>query len=246
MLPGPALEESTVLGLLLRRHVEPRSPEAREPFNEPFRLPPHEREARARGLLSATVARRAAHAALFRALVGAGPLAKDVSLRWLCDCLACNLKADAAQPDPMQTSSEGFLLNVCAVLLALCAPFTGNLNKEEKIDSGTTFFASSHGAFPVDLTLLSGPGELSLPASSEETNFITQCFFLTWRALHLSLVAQLSRIKSFSDQIDRHHYHNNMAGIDPAEDVNFKMMYGFFIAMQVQFLKQLMSQKFLI
>ena len=95
-------------------------------------------------------------------------------------------------------SSDGFLLNLCSTLLKLSKPFIGDAKKFDLIHADTTFLGLAtchHGAFPENLTPLSPKARAHDGSRSpeQEFNFITQCFFLTWRCLHLSLAQQLSR-----------------------------------------------------
>lgn len=74
----------------------------------------------------------------------------------------------------------------------------GDAKKFDLIHADTAFLGQvmcHHGAFPEILTPLSPKAELrgGLGGPDQELNFITQCFFLTWRCVHLSLAQQLSR-----------------------------------------------------
>ena len=144
----------------------------------------------------------------------AGSISKANVLKWICDAIGCNAGAQAERPDEMRIASEGFMLNLTALLLNLSKPFMGDTDKECKISRSSSFSTNAsqhHGAFPNDLTpLVPRPAEMNEEASADtdEPNFITQCFFLTWRTVHLGLVSSLGRrgqlIRSFS-------YHHHQA-----------------------------------
>jgi hypothetical protein len=95
-------------------------------------------------------------------------------------------------------------------LFGLATPFLGKQNLEAKISSSTAWLhphcPGQRGAFPEGLTPLGGATAVSFAPfaaggggggfgpGAAEPNFITQCFFLGWRALHLGPVPAIERI----------------------------------------------------
>lgn len=151
-------------------------------------------------------------------LLKGGAESKNRTVAWLCEALAVNSGAQASNPDVNKVSSIGLRLNMVSLLLSLSLPFVGDAAKEAKIATDSGFLSQSNGVFPQDLSLLQ-PAEAPVAPSKEgDVNFISQCFFLTWRALNLSIVQQLDVMDNMSQNYS-HHYHTIMgAGGDPEVD----------------------------
>lgn len=126
-------------------------------------------------------------------LKGAGR-SKPATIAWIAESLALNAEADKEQPDPRKKSSSSFLFNLSAVLLRLSAPFISDAKKRAAINPAYLSCQAEHrGAFPADATRLVPPPADAMAVDTPtpgggDFSFITQCFFLTWRALHLGLV----------------------------------------------------------
>ena len=221
---GPVVEGHTALGMVLSPHTDFQSPSF-EIFANPHRMSQRAHAEKLRAVRQPIVAVQAAQAAFVATLVktgrDTGPAAKDATLRWLCDALECNAAAEASRPNRARCSSEGFRLNLLSALLSLCRPFVGVKAIEEKIDPGTdyVFAEAQRGAFPADLALLV-PTDTAAPAGAGAggANFVSQCFFLTWRALHLTLVPQLDNFKSLNQRYGYHSHRMRAAGGDPEGD----------------------------
>ncbi|CAI9099664.1 OLC1v1036520C1 [Oldenlandia corymbosa var. corymbosa] len=114
------------------------------------------------------------------------------------------------QVDPSSCASTGMFVNLSSVMLRLCEPFLdANLTKRDKIDPKYVF----HG------TRLELRGLTSLHASSEEVNewllrnndckengkfhFISECFFMTARAVNLGLLKAFSEWNNLGRNIAR-------------------------------------------
>jgi len=190
---GRQVEQGTALGLILRQAIDAQGAGALFPngvrSNEQEVVGAHRQ---LRGPLNAMQANQVA---VVNALLRGGKPARNAVVRWVCDALVANAAAEAERPDPMRVSSDGFMLNLGLLLLMLSKPFiVDDPEKAKKISLTPSFLRldESFGAFPEDLTPLS-PAASPVPPASSPTNFITQSFFLTWRALHLGLKQQLSK-----------------------------------------------------
>ncbi|CAM9314388.1 unnamed protein product, partial [Heterosigma akashiwo] len=129
---------------------------------------------------------------------------KARAVEWFREALEHNVKAEKQQLDPRECASQSFLLNVGATLLRLCRPVLDDFEvKGAKIDPAFLLSApATQGIYPADTTRL-----LALPEGAESAGalldprgpglqafgFVTQCFFLAYRALHLGLVQGLNR-----------------------------------------------------
>jgi hypothetical protein len=66
------------------------------------------------------------------------------------------------------------------------------------------------------LALLQPPDAPVVQPVSGDVNFISQCFFLTWRSLHLSIVQQLDVFEMYLRQYS--YTHHNFRLTHPAAD----------------------------
>ena len=135
-------------------------------------------------------------------LLKAGPPAKEAVLRWLLQAMVFGAESSKEQPNPVIAPSRGFQVNLSAVLLALTKPVLVDRAKMKKIDwrflnaVETTFdrYGGQKGAsvaiFPADLTKLmsDGPVGSDAPVPVGDFSFISQSFFMCWRAIHYGVV----------------------------------------------------------
>jgi len=146
---------------------------------------------------------------------------KDDTLAWLVQSVTLNAEAAKDQPNRLAASSPGMLLNLGSVMLRLCRPFISDIEKLRKVDWGFLGSAGGLRVFPKDDMRLLQMGEDQggdvppAPAAGTEKdyNFITQSFFLCWRALHVGVVGE---INSYRNHIRRlHHFHGGLATGEP-------------------------------
>eukprot|EP01041_Mallomonas_annulata_P010387 gene10387-21664_t len=163
-------------------------------------------------------------------LLKAGGEAKDLALSILNQILSVNIEAGKDRPSPLSSSSRPCLINVCGLCLRLCRPILKDPAKIGKID-WTTYFApdtsvdsiydntSVRSVFPADETKLNTSEQTSTASSSssrmdidgketKELNFITQSFFICWRALHLGVVPEYLAYPNLLRGLSR--YHNDL------------------------------------
>jgi hypothetical protein len=112
-----------------------------------------------------------------------------------------NVNAELAKENPntMLVSTSGLLINLSVVLLRLCGPFMPPSTKHTLIDPH--FLCLSQSIFPQDITCLVPTSPASQRSENKATqtsakslldfNFITQCFYLTVRAIHLGAVSTM-------------------------------------------------------
>ena len=125
---------------------------------------------------------------LIMSLLKAGKESKDQTMRWLCETIVYNVEAEKGRPSPLVASSEGFRNNFAAVMLRICRPVVTDMEKLKKVDWSFLQSQESVMIFRPDATKLAPvslcDGAIDL-ANQHEFNFITQSFFMTWRAIHL-------------------------------------------------------------
>jgi ubiquitin conjugation factor E4 B len=139
-------------------------------------------------------------------MLKAGGNAKAKALVWITQALSLNREAEKGHPSPLIASSQGFLINFGMVCLALAKPVLLDADKlRMKVDWQFLNTQDSTHVYPTDGTRLiskealsAAVGSSSLVSTAYETSsrsepstsitFITQSFFLCWRALHLGIV----------------------------------------------------------
>lgn len=160
---------------------------------------------------------------LFQVLMGRDFRANTLS--FLFDCISCNMERAKEQPDENLMSSDGFMVNLSYVLLKFAEPFldaTGFDAEKSKrwalmderyvfaaypensrIDwrSDTRMFASTHGLSPLDIESKT-VGQLSITPQNP-WKFITECFFMTYRALHFGVISVISKYEN-RDRLIQH------------------------------------------
>lgn len=137
---------------------------------------------------------------LLETMLKAGGAMRAKTVGWLCEALALNVEAEKERPDRRVKSSDTFLMNLASVLLHMAGKFVSDPKK--RAGANAAFLGpkaeSSGGAYPEDITRLLPPATEAMEVDSSqgqpegegegEFSFLTQCFFLAWRALHLGPV----------------------------------------------------------
>eukprot|EP00762_Andalucia_godoyi_P003730 ANDGO_08571.mRNA.1 putative ubiquitin conjugation factor E4 len=150
---------------------------------------------------------------MFNALITKQEFRKN-TLSFFFDAIQANAARAMEQPDANVISSDGFMINLSSVLLKYAEPFldaTGtNADKmkrwalmdgryvlsafpeHSRIDwrNDTRMWASTHGMSPTDIE---AKAYGTLDPSVYQWKFITECFFLTYRALHLGPIAVIDK-----------------------------------------------------
>ena len=130
-------------------------------------------------------------------------------MQWLIQSLILNAEAEKDHPSPLVAASAGFTVNLSVVFLKLVEPIINDVEKLKKVDwkfllskdpvsGGKIFLKDSTKLAPSSVLNTDTDGSSSLSASEEETStsdftFITQSFFMCWRALHLGIVQQYNK-----------------------------------------------------
>ena len=175
---------------------------------------------------------QAALTELLTTMLKAGGVCKARTVQWLCESLALNVEAEKSRPNEGLKSSDTFLINLGAVLLSMCGNFVGDEKKRGMVEERFLGdLKGNGGAFPSDSTMLkpiAGGGEGGGGGGGGEFNFLTQCMFLTWRALHLGVVACIE--KHDSDQRWLGHLRNQMNSGQEGAEERFNMVLQRFFA----------------
>lgn len=120
-------------------------------------------------------------------IIRSSPEARTSILSWLGNIINLNHKRLAFQIQPNTVSSDGFMLNITAILIKFCEPFADSFGS--KIDKvSTTYFRSSPLYDISEETKIVGDSasssEFYEKRLDEIPNFISHCFYLTVAYLH--------------------------------------------------------------
>lgn len=210
---------NTLLGAIFCLSCLPKTNEGRYEF---FDKPSMESARTSEGTIwtSLTVINDNMHQ-LFLTLLKISPQTKHKVLKWFADCLHANASrgklSNAHQEDFLGmignlTVSDGYMLNVSAVLLRLCQPFISDMNnKILKIDP--TYCAAKitseeeaqrkgvhmHNLHSETCFL---PSEEDRPVS-ENFNFITECYFLAQKSCDLGFRVCVEKLMKINHDLAR-------------------------------------------
>ena len=138
------------------------------------------------------------------AFVRAGPDTRSRTLNWFAYIMNMNHKRRAMQVDPREVASDGFMLNVSAIMDRFCEPFMDNdFSKVDKID--VRYFKRQPRVDIKDETKLnadqSAADEFYSTKEEGDSNFISEAFFLTLAAHHYGSEALNSQLKGLDREI---------------------------------------------
>ncbi|KAI1135742.1 ubiquitin conjugation factor E4 [Hypoxylon sp. FL0543] len=138
------------------------------------------------------------------ALVRASASARSSTLDWFAFIVNTNHKRRAMHVKSTEVASDGFMVNVTAILDRLCEPFLDTtFSKIEKIDvdylrRNPRVDVSDETKLNADQATADAFYKKLVPGSS---NFISEVFFLTLAAHHYGLGATSSKLKSLDKEI---------------------------------------------
>lgn len=202
------LYQDSVLGALLSLSVLPKTANAaHEFFDNPM-------DQSATSLVESQVWNASSHLTtnlhkLFLTLLKAGPQMKNRLLTWIGKCLKTNVargklwnvQAGEVSAATLSCVSDGFMLNLGAVLLQLCQPFCVTPDDPKALKIDPTYGAvlpEECAAKSVHLDCLHSETSL-LPAregddgqslkrpTADTYNFVTECFFMTQKCIDLGV-----------------------------------------------------------
>ncbi|XP_041979674.1 ubiquitin conjugation factor E4 A [Aricia agestis] len=213
--------EDTVFGALLGLSVLPRNNSySQHFFDNPM-------DPAATSMVETSVWSAASHLTnnmhkTFLTLLKAGPPIKSRLLTWIGKCLKANVSRGklanmGAEPLTATTVSDGFMLNLGAVLLQLCQPFCSHPDDPKALKIDPTYCAVSPEeatAKSVHLTCLYDETCL-LPAKEDENgqtvkrptadayNFVTECFFMTQKCIDLGVRVSAEKLWRYGQELAR-------------------------------------------
>ncbi|DAZ93776.1 TPA: hypothetical protein N0F65_008043 [Lagenidium giganteum] len=194
---GRRLQDATALGLLLRFSAS-EGPMVQQMFSNITKRTKNDVDNSIRSIRMKLTSLQSLCTEVVKLLLKAGGSSREQVLKWLEQAVKVNAERAKENPDATVTSTYGMILNLTMVLLSLCGPFLPpQSNKAHLID--TKFLVAKNPVFPHDVTKLIGQAEGAATQDDRAAvdltsfNFVTRCFFLTARTVHLGPVAVITQ-----------------------------------------------------
>uniref|UniRef100_A0A0P4VWG4 Ubiquitin conjugation factor E4 A n=1 Tax=Scylla olivacea TaxID=85551 RepID=A0A0P4VWG4_SCYOL len=169
---------------------------------------------------------------IFYKLLKVSSQAKDGLLSWLESCLQANRgRAGIWHLQGIEGglqsiyASDGFMINLGAVMLQLAQPFTQDVKSAKILKVDPTYCKArpmrEEGGVPGAYTkgfenlstLVPHSEEDSVLPHSQQYSFISSCFFLTHRALHLGMQVAQQKLSKLSQELGRLHQNEAVAEV---------------------------------
>eukprot|EP00742_Colponemidia_sp_Colp-10_P004728 GILJ01005043.1.p1 GENE.GILJ01005043.1~~GILJ01005043.1.p1 ORF type:complete len:1070 (+),score=161.11 GILJ01005043.1:3-3212(+) len=187
---GRDLEQGSLLGPYLHVTALPDDPKIIEThFANPSRRTQASVNASTNELRAALTSIRRGTAELLLGLCKAGAGPRDAVLQWVSTAIQFNVQKQQMMRNPFAlTSTDGFMLNLLSVLLEMCAPFMDyNSPKLSLIDPRYVLSDRLRISAESKIAPTEGDAAMLEPLAGVTWNFVTECFFLTSRCIHLGL-----------------------------------------------------------
>ncbi|GAP83643.1 putative ubiquitin conjugation factor E4 B [Rosellinia necatrix] len=198
-----ATETDTILGPFFR--ISPLQSEVTKTyFANPRTIDPGHVKSSQTALQMTLKAHQGDLISIINAFVRASPFAKNATLDWFAFGLNSNHKRRALQVKATEVASDGFMVNVTAILDKLCEPFMdATFSKINKID--LDYLRRTPRVDMSDETKLNADQATSDAFYNDKadgtSNFISEVFFLTLAAHHYGLGATNSKLKDLDKDI---------------------------------------------
>ncbi|KAI0901137.1 ubiquitin conjugation factor E4 [Annulohypoxylon nitens] len=196
-------ETSTILGPFFR--ISPLQAEVAKVFFANARSIAPNHVASSQSALQMTLnAHQSDLTGIINAFVRASGASRNATLDWFAFALNTNHKRRALQVKSNEVASDGFMVNLTAILDQLCQPFMDStFSKVDKID--VDYLRRSPRVDISDETKLNADQATSdafyKTKVAGTTNFISEVFFLTLAAHHYGLGATQSKLKDLDKDI---------------------------------------------
>ncbi|KAI1754674.1 ubiquitin fusion degradation protein 2 [Xylaria castorea] len=198
-----ATETDTILGPFFR--ISPLQTEVTKTyFASPRTIDPGHVKSSQTALQMTLKAHQGDLVGIINAFVRASPVAKNNTLSWFAFSLNSNHMRRALQVKAADVASDGFMVNVTAILDKLCEPFMDStFSKINKID--LDYLRRTPRVDMSDETKLNADQATSDAFYNNKvegaSNFISEVFFLTLAAHHYGLGATNSKLKDLDKDI---------------------------------------------
>lgn len=202
-VPAPDIETQTILGPLFR--ISPLQGEVTKVyFSGPTTMDERQIRTSQESLRLTLQNHQRDLLDIVNLFVKANEVTRSRTLDWFAYIVNSNHKRRAMRPDPLQLSTDGFLMNVTVVLDGLCEPFMdAQFSKVNKID--VDYLRRKPRLDIKDETKLNADDNASAEFYEVElegkSNFISEVFFLTLAAHHYGSEATNGMMKSLDKDI---------------------------------------------
>jgi ubiquitin conjugation factor E4 B len=143
--------------------------------------------------------------------VRVGKEARGHLLDWFAQIVNKNHKRRALQVDPTKVASDGFMMNVNAILDRICLPVTDNKNFEKVGNIDINYFRQKPRVDISDETKLNADQARSdafyETKAAGEPGFVSEIFFLTLASHHYGLEAVTTKLKALERDIRAYQRH---------------------------------------
>lgn len=200
---GASSQQSTALGLMLKFTSESNDPAIIQMFSNITTRTKPDVESSIKSLRNKCNMLQNLVTDLVRLLLKAGGTARQRVLDWLNEVMSVNAERAKENPNRTIVSSSGMFANLTVVLLHLCEPFFDpNSSKAKLIQLDFVQSTAMDSFYPSDTTrLIHDDNRTATERIAKEYNFITQCFFITARAIHLGPISSMRQYSHLMQQL---------------------------------------------
>ena len=200
---APAIEKHTLLGPFFR--ISPlQSESARDYFNAPKSMAVPQIKASQEALRTTLAVHQKDLLDITNHFIRASTASRNRTLDWFAYIVNQNHKRRALQVDPKEVSSDGFMMNITAVLDGLCEPFMDTtFSKVSRIE--VEYLRRKPRVDIKDETKLNADQTTSDVFYEKQaegiSNFISEAFFLNLAAHHYGSEGTSSKLKGLDREI---------------------------------------------
>ncbi|KAL6062738.1 Ubiquitin conjugation factor E4 [Balamuthia mandrillaris] len=135
---------------------------------------------------------------VIKQLLKASPNCREKVLEWFAAVANFNIERTRIQVDRRKVSTDGFLLNTAAVLLELCVPFMDRSSPKLKMIDPGYLLVTDRLNVSEDTKLAATSEDVrqlkeAKRSSTQAPGFISECFFLTLRCMHIGFLKACAR-----------------------------------------------------
>ncbi|KAG6950518.1 hypothetical protein JG688_00014116 [Phytophthora aleatoria] len=241
-MTGRRLQDATALGILLRFSCN-QDPAITQMFTNITKRTKNDVDNSILTIRNKLDSVQTAVSGIFTLLLKAGGSAREQVLAWLEQAMQVNAERAKENPDANITATNGMFVNLTMVLLKLCGPFLAPNSKKAQLIK-TDYLATQNPLFPFDETRLVGAGTENAASHQDDRqalnisdfNFITRCYFITARAMHLGPVGMMGQYMRLLRQLSYFQSRMNSPNADPRLKAHFDQMAAAKIIMDAELL----------
>uniref|UniRef100_A0AAV1URR4 RING-type E3 ubiquitin transferase n=1 Tax=Peronospora matthiolae TaxID=2874970 RepID=A0AAV1URR4_9STRA len=229
-MTGRRLQDATALGLLLRFSCN-QDPAVTQMFTNITKRTKNDVDSSILTIRNKLDSVQTSVTDIVTLLLKAGALSRERVLTWLEQAMQANAERAKENPDVNITATNGMFVNLTMVLLKLCGPFMAPKSKKVQFIK-TDYLASQNPLFPADETRLVGSGAPDADMAEDDRqvvnasdfHFVTRCYFITVRAMHLGPVGMMGQYMRLLRQLSYFQSRMGDQNADPRLRAHFDQM----------------------